>query len=117
MDPAHKLGLCEGDCDTSSHCANELICYQRNDYAAVPGCTGQGVKDYDYCVEPKDNILRGESVDEHLTGELQKCQGDCNSDSHCAGNLVCYQRSGYSSVPGCLGLGIENFDYCIEQDK
>lgn len=32
---------------------------------------------------------------------LQHCQGDCDRDVDCAGDMVCYKRSGLSSVPGC----------------
>lgn len=35
-----------------------------------------------------------------------KCQGDCDSDSDCAGNLKCFQRSSYSQeIPGCQTNG------------
>jgi len=36
----------------------------------------------------------------------ERCQGDCDKDSHCKNNLVCYQRRGltkYAPVPGCGG--------------
>lgn len=36
------------------------------------------------------------------------------ADSDCQGNLVCYSRSGLDPVPGCLGKGEENFDYCVQ---
>ena len=52
--------------------------------------------------------------------------GDCDSDSECMGNLLCYQRSGkgtetYPMPPGCYeGDGdvngdqmIDGWDYCI----
>jgi hypothetical protein len=37
-----------------------------------------------------------------------RCEGDCDKDNHCKGNLVCFQRKGsdgtkYSPVPGCNG--------------
>merc|ERR1712187_847373 len=31
-------------------------------------------------------------VSAHNLGKLQKCQGDCDSDSHCAAGLKCFQR-------------------------
>merc|ERR1711976_686817 len=33
-------------------------------------------------------------------------------DNDCAGTLKCYQRDGLASVPGCVGSGTYNFDYC-----
>ena len=50
-----KCSLCEGDCDSDSHCKDGLKCFQRDlKTTFVPGCTGGGsgdVSDYDYCAE------------------------------------------------------------------
>jgi len=46
---------------------------------------------------------------------LQRCQGDCDSDSDCALGLFCFQRNSNQAIPGCIG-GEENpmmTDYCI----
>jgi hypothetical protein len=44
------------------------------------------------------------------------CEGDCNSDIDCVGNLLCQQRSGYEAVPGCAGTGTSGYDYCYDPD-
>ena len=46
---------------------------------------------------------------------LGLCQGDCDNDQECLGNLVCYQRSGFEGVPGCLGGEDDSSanDYCV----
>merc|ERR1711971_1081299 len=44
--------------------------------------------------------------------KLGRCEGDCDSDSDCADGLMCYQRDGYDSVPGCAGGGSSGQDYC-----
>ena len=31
--------------------------------------------------------------------------------------LVCFQRSGVDPVPGCLGEGQNNHDYCIDEQN
>jgi hypothetical protein len=48
------------------------------------------------------------------------CEGDCDLDSHCAGELKCYHREGHNSLsqnipPGCSGNahGL-NYDYCYD---
>jgi len=41
------------------------------------------------------------------------CQGDCDTDADCASGLVCFQRSGFTAVPGCSGQGTEGWDYCV----
>jgi hypothetical protein len=44
------------------------------------------------------------------------CEGDCDSDSDCEGDLVCISRSGLEAVAGCTGEGgdrdVSNKDIC-----
>ena len=51
---------------------------------------------------------------DYLCGE---CEGDCDSDSDCEGDLVCHRRSGEEAVPGCAGEGgdrdVYGKDICI----
>jgi hypothetical protein len=47
---------------------------------------------------------------------LGRCEGDCDSDNNCAAGLRCFQRSGLTTVPGCISGGagdINNYDYCV----
>ena len=46
------LHLCEGDCDKDDHCAEGLICFQRDENTTVPGCIGGETdnKKTDYCI-------------------------------------------------------------------
>ncbi len=46
---------------------------------------------------------------------LGVCEGDCDVDGDCAGDLVCYQRDS-GPVPGCSGTAISNLDYCIRSN-
>ena len=51
--PSYNLAACEGDCDTDSHCAGSLKCFQRefND-EIVPGCAREGYFiSHDYCYD------------------------------------------------------------------
>ena len=41
-----------------------------------------------------------EYCDDH---KCDLCEGDCDNDSQCKGNLKCFQRKPYDSVPGCSG--------------
>ncbi len=49
---------------------------------------------------------------------LSECQGDCDKDSDCVNNLVCYQRDRSDVVPGCVGdedtVENSNSDYCVD---
>jgi surface protein len=47
------------------------------------------------------------------------CEGDCDSDSQCAGNLQCFERTSSSDlVPGCASTGYHGesnpWDYCYD---
>ena len=113
---AHKtrkpMKLCEGDCDNDLQCAKGLVCFQRNGFTPVPGCNGLGRKNYDYCIEKP---LKDYGADAHNKRRpLQLCEGDCDSDSQCASGLKCFQRSGFTRVPGCSGNGKNHYDYCIK---
>jgi len=114
-DPSTRLGLCQGDCDNDSECTDGLRCFQRSGTEDVVGCTGADFNSgYDFCAyRPTDNTLF--LVDNNLSETDQRmglCEGDCDSDNECAGELTCFQRSGTKEVPGCLGLGANNKDYC-----
>ena len=53
-DSAFPLGLCEGDCDGDSDCAEGLKCFGRGGYEVVPGCDGAGKNRNDYCYDPSN---------------------------------------------------------------
>jgi hypothetical protein len=61
-------------------------------------------------ITPSDT-LHGTSW--HPSHKLGRCEGDCDYDSDCSGNLQCFHRNGYESVPGCKGQGTYSMDYCI----
>mmetsp|Transcript_26813 Transcript_26813/g.58154 ORF Transcript_26813/g.58154 Transcript_26813/m.58154 type:complete len:409 (+) Transcript_26813:97-1323(+) len=106
-DPSYKLDVCEGDCDDDNDCRGHLVCFQRDGYADVPGCSGSGDRDWDYCAFPE--------LEEGSSGsKLGVCQGDCDDDSDCKGDLVCFERDGYEDVPGCNGRGDKDWDYCVD---
>ena len=49
------------------------------------------------------------------SGQKGRCEGNCDDDDECFGDLVCYKRDGSStSVPGCVGDGEPETNYCID---
>ena len=46
---------------------------------------------------------------------LAMCEGDCDYDSDCKGDLKCFQRDGDESVPGCEDSEYATtlYDYCV----
>ena len=67
-DLVFPLGLCSGDCDRDSDCADGLYCFQRRSGEAVPWCEG-GSKDLsrtDYCTYingPTEDVVVAEQED------------------------------------------------------
>merc|ERR1712183_97249 len=114
--PSETLGRCEGDCDADSHCAEGLHCFQRSGHTEVPGCVGGGsgdVRSYDYCVPKDPNVSYLVNKGGNPSEKLGRCEGDCDINNHCAEGLYCFQRSGFSTVPGCIGDGKKSWDYCV----
>ena len=57
---------CEGDCDSDSDCSGSLVCFDRSNTEAVPGCSGTGEPGNDYCIQPESRNLRGQRRTESL---------------------------------------------------
>ena len=139
-DPTEVLGLCQGDCDKDEDCASDLICLGRSRSTGVPGCVDSDAyipSISNFCAykeEPSQPSLSTtiptaassnapSSMDELVfvgwdpTEPLARCQGDCDRDEDCAGNMVCYGRtSGSSNVPGCIrgnGYVPSISDFCV----
>merc|ERR1712048_1236123 len=43
------LEMCQGDCDEDFECAGGLNCFQRDGHEPIPGCSGRGIRGFDYC--------------------------------------------------------------------
>ena len=99
---------------TSSDLQGSLQCYLRWNNETVPGCLGEDYSKADYCCDRPDNYLFIVGNDGNPAGKfpLDACEGDCDDDDECKGALVCQQRSGYTEVPGCEGIGKRGNDYC-----
>ncbi len=132
----YKCGRCEGDCDYDSDCEDGLICFRRDGFETVPGCTGAGgsrdVKGKDFCISkgqtstpavmpssmpttqmaelrvgPYEYSLRYYSSQIcNTTNPCDRCTGWCSSDSDCALGLSCFTRNGNEPIPGCVTGGV-----------
>lgn len=115
------MAQCQGDCDGDEDCAAGLMCKQRDNGEPVPGCSG-GLSwpQMDYCYDPQcEDEEEGLPPLDSSSGsdgstDMPKCHGDCDEDGDCATGLKCYQRSGTTTVPGCSGIGVPDFDYCFD---
>ena len=123
QDPTVKLGHCQGNCDDDGDCDNGLQCYHRvGDDPGPPDCRGQMFTDFNYCYDPTAvGTIRNHGIDPEFT--LGICEGDCDNDDHCDGDLKCWHREiGEPGPPGCRGdmYGAHhtvNLDYCYDPDK
>ena len=83
--------------------------------------TDSGLEDQfaEAIMEPYEDMLewalkslewRGEEPD----SALGRCEGDCDDDSDCIGDLECWQRTsnGMPVPPGCSGQPLMDHDYC-----
>jgi len=102
------LGLCEGDCDSDNECEGSLLCFQRANDESVPGCPGEGSIGTDYCFDRPINYLYSPLN----KSPLGLCEGDCDTDDECEGDLICEERSDFTEISGCVGTGVKDSDYC-----
>jgi len=115
-DPKGPLKVCKGDCDKDSECEGGLKCFQRDGFTSVPGCSGVGEYEYDYCYDPnmpfQPSLKDFGTTPPNNKRPLEICAGDCDKDSECQPGLACFQREGTTPVPGCSGAGKSGYDYC-----
>lgn len=116
----------EGQCTSNYDCYPGLRCAVRSSGEAVPGVdTSLIPQDTNVCYQATVIGSLGfpgtPSGSECLVAEGRVCQrgqGDCDSDSDCAGELRCFQREHSEAVPGVktgVQTGISgHFDVCYD---
>jgi len=111
-------GKCSGDCDDDDDCKDGLKCFSRSDNEDVPGCKGSGNKGTDYCYDPDDEVPRNS---DELTivknvDEYGRCQGQCDGNSDCRNDLICFSApDSVGKVPGCGGQR-DGKSFCMDGD-
>jgi len=82
----------------------------------------QTIAAWDYCIigsgsaptnNNSANSLKNTGLDACNNGSCNACEGDCDSDAGCAGDLVCFLRDDFESVPGCSGNGVAGEQYTL----
>merc|ERR1712223_1951223 len=90
------LDNCQGDCDKDSECEGDLVCWHRvaDDMEPIPGCNGDfelldnALPHMDFCYDPAADPFYPRLFYASNDGRiLSNCQGDCDRDSHCEGDL------------------------------
>ena len=64
----------------------------------------------------KSLVLKGNDGKPSSSFPLGECEGDCDIDADCAGDLICFQRNRGNPVPAgsCSGAPQSNWDYCVK---
>ena len=96
--------------DGDSDCQGTMRCAQRSGTETVPGCSFDRdlYKRKDFCFEVQiveDNVINYVGECDPSTYLCDVCEGDCDNDDDCSGDLICRQRRGFEEVPGCIGEG------------
>lgn len=114
----------------SQQCLGDLVCYHRNVNDTLPGdCIGIDLNtDIDVCWTTHSNVegppppptpappVPGlfQPTIEVETGYLNLCEGDCDTDDDCIGDLICEQRvNGDPIHPECSGRINSATDFCV----
>ena len=78
---------------------------------------GEGEETHDVSIVDDQKLEEIDLVANPLRGG-KKCEGDCDEDSDCEGDLICFHRdkNEFKSVPGCSGADNDGSrtDYCID---
>lgn len=130
--------ICEGECQNDMDCKGEAQCLQRSGSEHVPDCFGHGTDGKNYCHKPSSDVtvaattpppaVTSGTITVHpndfagaltvpsqgCTPEIpcSMCEGDCDTDDDCAGDLVCIQKDGEGTVDGCTGISYSRTDFC-----
>jgi hypothetical protein len=61
-----------------------------------------------------ERLLKQIRIVKNPTSPLGECEGDCNTNKDCSGNLICLQRNNGENIPGCTGKVNKRGDFCIK---
>ena len=86
---SNPCSIGEGDCDKDSHCAGSLVCGKNN---CKQFNNAWSDASFDCCEDAPTPGCNASKNDKNCCKSSNPCsigEGDCDKDSHCAGNLVC----------------------------
>ncbi len=97
----------QGDCDSSAECTGNLMCQQREGVDTCVTRSGGTVP------PPQAGCTRPPRVISDGGTGYGACEGDCDRDSDCVGDLVCFQADTGDNIPGCRGRSTNDNDHCV----
>jgi len=132
--PTNRCGRCEGHCKSDDECELDLVCHDKDAGGdPIPGCKGTDNSMTEWCIPieysgrtraPSPPTPPPEAVDPipfvlpprpcSSTDPCQRCQGHCEGDNECVGDLICHDKeAGGSPIPGCIGTDMSKTEWCI----
>ena len=120
--PTNQCNRCQGSCNSDDDCKGSLTCYSRDNKDKIPGCLAGGsndVSNWDYCYNGQTDVALKKNSKSGCSSSntCARCNGDCDKDSDCTGNLKCFQRDNNEQIPGCSeggGSDTKGYDYCYD---
>jgi len=112
----------ESDCDLNSDCAGDLICWERTNGETDPRYDTSNINsDADVCIRPESSedvsnvtYVQWLGPDACADSPCGDGESDCDKDSECQGDLICWERTYGETDPRYDTSGINaNADVCI----
>lgn len=126
----------QSDCDNDNECEGDLICWERSNGETDPRYDTSGIEDRaDVCVQPIDSVSEDSTPDDSAPNDgpihvewvgKDTCasvpcsdgQSDCDNNSECEGDLICWQRNSGETDPRYDTSGIpSDADVCIQNSN
>jgi len=109
--PGHLPFCYSGLCDYCDECH---YCHDGIDNTCGPCGSGFPTRENASCTAgptTTDGSTDVVLIDWSPTALLNKCEGDCDSDTDCVSGLACFHDD---VPPGCTGTAVTNADYCYD---
>jgi hypothetical protein len=114
-DDIRKVPGCKANNITKLSNGGTDFCYNPNDVSVSPTTVRSPVRPPVQTPAQETLDFVGEDWNPRSEYPLQLCEGDCDGDFDCAGELVCHERdkNAPDPVPGCAGQDTTTRDYCV----
>ena len=116
-DSTSSLSSCM-DCCQRRKCKSRCLDKCKNEAKSIANDKGNWCESFhgDYGSSSYYGLWDEEELHEHprqdcnSENKCDRCEGDCDRDSHCKSGLKCFERDGTKHVPGCYGSGVSGWD-------
>lgn len=114
------VAKCQGDCLPTTPTIAESLKEELDDGLLIARLTftqAEVVKEEEEIAPTEELVIVGDNGEPEDVFPLSVCQGDCDDDDECIGDLQCFNRDDLEEVAGCIGDGESGRDYCSPPDS